>query len=480
MRPARLWARIAQAVDFEFKPDFHFIGSAIQRALQDRLAGEDSESKKAVVVGRSLWLAQILGLKKARILHLPYPEFTIENLALLSDEYDFVIADRVLHRCQSAEDAARETIRVLRPGGWFVHTASILDFAIRSPVNRRTLGPCGLRALFPYTTKTFAAGWGNPRAPRSSHLTNSPADWAAVSWIIGQKSENASAIAPSVATRVARRAQYRYRPQPAKFGVVAMARNEAPYLLEWIAHYRVLGFQQITIYDNRSNDASANILVPLAKAGVINAFQWSDRKSKQFRAYNHALRRLRPFVEWCLFIDLDEFLVLDGDRSLEDILPHEPDVMAVAIPWRPYGSGGRRNRGTGLTIERFSKAAPRNSRFVKSMVRLRDVEVMGVHIPKHGKGRVVDVGGQSVDHPYRSRLRWIASGPARINHYYNRSWEEFECKRARGRGAVMGRFHAVNSFDRDGPGEVELLDAPRLAPAVNEEVARLRKIVGVR
>ena len=270
---------------------------------------------------------------------------SIENLALPSDEYDFVIADCVLHRCQSAE-MPRARPSVCYAGGWFVHTASILDFAIRSPVNRRTLGPCGPRALFPYTTKTFAAGWGNPRAPRSSHLTNSPANWAAVSWIIGQKSENASAITSSIATRVVRRARYRYRPQPAKFGVVALARNEAPYLLEWIAHYRVLGFQQITIYDNRSNDASANILVPLAKAGVINAFHWSDRKSKQFRAYNHAIRRLRPFVEWCLFIDLDEFLVLDGDR-LEDIVPDEPDVMAVAIPWRPYGSGGLRNRGTG-------------------------------------------------------------------------------------------------------------------------------------
>lgn len=461
IKPARLWGRIAQAVDFEFKPGFRFIGSAIHRALQDRLAGEDSGSKKAVVMGQSRWLADVLGLKKTRILHLPYPDFTIENLALLSDEYDFVIADRVLHRCQIIEDAARETIRVLRPGGWFVHTAGILDFACLSPANRWTLGPRGLRALFPFTAKS-SAGRG----------------WA--SWIVGQKSEDALAITPSVAARVVRRPRYRYRPQPAKFGVVAMARNEAPYLLEWIAYYRVLGFQQITIYDNQSNDASADILSPLAKAGIINARFWRDRNNRQNRAYRHAVRRLRPFVEWCLFADLDEFLLLDPGLSLEDIVPKEPDVAAVAIQWRIYGSAGFRNRDAGLIIERFTKADPVNSRMVKSMVRLRDLRRGEIHLPREVNGRVTDVLGRTVENTHAAGLPWITDGRARINHYYNRSWEEFECKRARGVGAFMGRSYSVDAFDRMGPGEVELLDALRMVPAVKGEVARLRKIVGVR
>lgn len=467
-------------MDVEFKPDFRFIGSAIRRALQGRLAGEDSASRKAVVIGQSLWLADVLGLKKSRILHLPYPDFTIENLALLGNEYDFVIADRVLHRCLSAEDAARETMRVLLPGGWFVHTASILDFATRSPINRRMLGPCGLRALFPYATKASAAGWGIPQASESLRLADSPPDWAVVSWIVGQKSASAPTIAPSVATRVLPRSRYRYRPRHAKFGVVAMARNEAPYLLEWIAHYRVLGFQQITIYDNQSNDASADILLPLAKAGLINAHFWRDRHNKQNRAYNHALRRLRPFVEWCLFADLDEFLVLDPGITLDDILPKEPDVVAIAIQWRIFGSAGLRNRDVGLIIERFTKAGPANSHTVKSMVRLNDIQRAEVHIPRRLTGRVTDVAGRTVDNVHASGLPWIAEAPARINHYIDRSWEEFESKRARGRGAYQGEFRPVTAFDRGGPGKVEVLDALRLAPAVREEIARLRKIVGMR
>ena len=456
--------RIARAMDFELKPELGFIEAELRRSLQGRLAAEDSAAKKAVVIGRSLRLAELLGVTKARILHLPYPDFTIENLALLSDEYDFVIADRVLHRCRSTADAARETIRVLRPGGWFVHTASILDFTLSAPVKRSTLTSDGLRALF--------SGVANASASKGA--------WATAAWILGQKPEQAPVIAPSIVTRKAQRPGYRFRPQPAKFGVVTMMRNEAPYLLEWIAHYRVLGFRQITIYDNQSNDASAEILRPLSKAGIINACFWRDRHNKQNRAYNQALRRLRRHVEWCLFADLDEFLVLDPGLSLEDILPKEPDVAAVSLQWLMFGSAGLRNRDVGLTIERFTRTVPKRNRLVKSIVRLRDIRRAEVHIPRALTGRVTDVLGRTVTNLRSAGLPWIVDGPARIHHYIDRSWEEFECKRARGRGAVQGGFRPASAFDRDGPGEIETLDALRLAPAIKEEIARLRKIVGER
>ena len=478
IRLDKLRARLRHSLDFEFRPNFRFINSAIEGALRNRLSHEDSETKRAVVIGDSLWLAGLLGLRKTSLLHLRYPDFTIENLALLSDEHDFVIADRVLHRCDSPTDAARETMRVLRPGGWFVHTTSILDFAPTSTVNRRMLGPCGLRALFPHTVGALAAGWGNPLTAKTTRAPDNPEDWSVVSWIVGQKALNAPAITPSLVNRVAKRPWYRFRPRAAKFGVTAMLRNEAPYLLEWIAYYRVLGFGQITLYDNNSNDASSRILSRLSQAGVINAVFWPDRRKKQTRAYNHATRRLRPFVEWSLFADLDEFLVLEPGRSLDDLLPRDPDVAAVAIAWRFFGSAGKRNREVGLTIERFIKAAPENSRVVKTLARLQNLSSMSIHLPRLIDGRVTDVEGRNVDDLRSTSIPCATSGLARLNHYRSRSWEEFECKRARGFGATPGWFMPQSSFDRGGAGEVEVTDTLRLAPSVKEEIRRLRDIVG--
>lgn len=473
IKPGRLATRIRQSLDFEFRPDFGFIKATIERGLGNRLAHADAVGKTAIVVGESLWLADVLGLKKARLLHLPYPYFTIENLALLSDEYDFVIADRLLHRCESVMDAARETVRVLRPGGWFVHTSSLLDRVLNMPAQRAIRSAQGLQDLFSAAAQLPASAF-DPGGPGDSR-------WA--SWVVGQKAPDTPAITPSVATRVVRkRPRYYFRPRAARFAVTAIARNEAPYLLEWIAYYRVLGFGQITIYDNCSNDASPRILHALSKAGVINAVHWKDRKRKQSRAYEQAARRLQPFVEWCLYADLDEFLVLDEGLRLDDIVPAEPDVLAVLLCWRMFSSAGQRNRDTGLVIERFTKAAAANSCVVKSLVRIAALRRMTVHMPKPSEGeRVVDAEGNTVQGLCWNSIARPTTGRARLNHYKNRSWEEFQCKRARGIAAASeGVLIPEATFHQWHGPEVELTDILRLAPAVKAEVARLRKIVGER
>jgi SAM-dependent methyltransferase len=451
-----LRARLAERFTFELRPGLRFMRSAGRHALEGRLAAEDSETRKAVVTRGSLRLAQTLGLARTRLLILDYPDFTLENLALLSEEYDFVIADRALHRCDSLEDAAREIMRVLKPGGCFVLTTCGLDFCSDMPVDWRRLAPSAIARLFPRPC-SLATGGG-----------------PAAGWISGRKDAAGTALEPAIATRPARRRRYRSRPRAARFGIVAIVRNEAPYLLQWIAHYRVLGFEQITIYDNESNDGSSRILAPLARAGIVNARYWPDRGNRQRAAYDNAIRRLRPWVEWCLFADLDEFLVLDPRLRLDDILPADPGIGAIGIPWRMFGSDGQRNRGSELVIERFTKAAPTFHRLVKSLVRLRDVKSMGVHIPKLSAGRVADIAGQPLD----LETPRTAPSAARINHYFNRSWEEFVYKRLRGDVILArGETYPFDAFDRYGSGEIEVCDALPLAPAVKAEVQRLRAIV---
>jgi SAM-dependent methyltransferase len=452
-------AHLTQHLAFEVRPELRFIRGAIERDLKGRLAAEDSGDKNAVVLADSIWLARLLGLSRTKLLVLDYPDFTLENLALLSDDYDFVIADRDLHRCDSLEDAAHETMRVLRPGGSFVHTTSCLDFALDGPaVGRGRPTPTRLARLFPHST-SVATGGG-----------------AISGWIAGRKAADAPALAPTMGTRKARRQWYHFRPRSARFGVTAIVRNEAPYLLEWIAHYRVLGFEQITIYDNQSNDGTPRILAPLARAGIVNALYWKARKDRQHRAYDNALRRLRPHIEWCLFVDLDEFLVLDPGLTLNDLLPVDPGISAIGIPWRIFGSGGQRNRGAELVIERFTKAAPTFHRLVKSLVRLQDARKMGIHVPKTINGRVTDIQGLPLD----LNTPRTAPSVARVYHYFNRSWEEFVYKRLRGDVASLSETYSFNAFDRYGAGEIELRDALSLAPAVKEEMGRLRRIVSPR
>jgi SAM-dependent methyltransferase len=432
----------------------------VASALRNRLLAEDGPDKKAVIIGpESLRLAKILGLRKAQRLVLPYPDFTPENLALLSNEYDFVIADRVLHRCERPEDAGSEFVRILKSGGWFACTACPFDFSVGGSFAAAFSSRSRRRALFPHAKPVSVGG-------------------SLAAWILGQKHEMSPDIAPTVLTKTCARRSYRFDPRPAKFGVMAMHRNEAPFLLEWIAYHRLLGFGQITLYDNDSNDASARILAPLAHAGIINVRRWRGRPEQQVKAHNHALERLRGHVEWCLYADLDEFLVLDPGLALDHLLPRDPDICAVAIPWRVFTSGEMRNRGTGLTIERFTRAVVTNDRHVKSIVRLRDVSQMGVHVPVRFKGRLIDIGGAEIDPDSNGILPRPASGIARINHYFTRSREEFEFKRARGDAYTAGAFRPATDFNLSRKPDVEVRDILRCAPALVQEIDRLRCIVG--
>jgi hypothetical protein len=89
---------------------------------------------------------------------------------------------------------------------------------------------------------------------------------------------------------------------------------------------------------------------------------------------------------------------------------------------------------------------------------------------------MIDIAGDDFDP--RAEPGRIFDGAARLHHYFGRSWEEFECKRARGRGTgpkgairPQGIFHELDLND------IVLDDALRLAVAVREEVTRLSKIV---
>ena len=46
-------------------------------------------------------------------------------------------------------------------------------------------------------------------------------------------------------------------------------KNEAPFLLEWVAYHKAIGFDEIVICSNPSNDGTEELLAALAGAGEI-------------------------------------------------------------------------------------------------------------------------------------------------------------------------------------------------------------------
>jgi hypothetical protein len=142
-----------------------------------------------------------------------------------------------------------------------------------------------------------------------------------------------------------------------RVGVAATVKDEAPYLLEWIAFHRVIGIECFFIADNGGSDGTSEMLVGLEKAGYVTRFDFVGTTAPQHYAYDAMVPRMVGAVDLVAIIDADEFVrPLAEDRADVALSAYFSDqnVSAVAINWACYSSSNRVQRGEGLVLERFN------------------------------------------------------------------------------------------------------------------------------
>jgi Glycosyl transferase family 2 len=216
----------------------------------------------------------------------------------------------------------------------------------------------------------------------------------------------------------------------------AIVKNEAPYLAEWASFHRMIGFDRIVVYENDSDDSTPDVLDRLKQAGVLDDHvPWSNvPDSPQFRAYVDAT--LKCATDWLMFLDADEFLNILSRAPVNDFLAgFAPDISCVAVNWRVFGSAGRKTFEPGLVLERFPHAASAEAavnRHVKCLFRPRCASAVHMHAPTIVEGRSVLASGAPLamaTHGLSDTLDWTA---AQVNHYFDKSYEEYIAKRRRG------------------------------------------------
>ncbi len=122
--------------------------------------------------------------------------------------FDYVIADQVLeHVAGPPQKAFDECHRVLRPGGWVVHTTCFINPIHEAPADYWRFTPEGLRQLCQgYARVIECAGWGNPYAwlavwlglrfegvpeaswhPLHRLAVGQNSDWPISTWVIAER-----------------------------------------------------------------------------------------------------------------------------------------------------------------------------------------------------------------------------------------------------------------------------------------------------
>jgi hypothetical protein len=239
-------------------------------------------------------------------------------------------------------------------------------------------------------------------------------------------------------------------------GLVCVVKNEASYIVEWVAHYRTIGVGNIILYENDSNDGTGEILGRLARRGVVQVASWKvpDGTSPQMSAYADALGRLRDNFEFLAFFDADEFLTPRAEIDVTNWLASLSDeIGAVTINQRVFGSSGQKIRRPGLVIDRFRWASNEGydeNRWVKSIYRAAAVtEIRNPHRGILSSGRYVLPNGADAFGPddASGKASGIDFGLFQLNHYIIKSEEEFLVKRARGGGMGATAAHRLKRYE---------------------------------
>jgi hypothetical protein len=265
------------------------------------------------------------------------------------------------------------------------------------------------------------------------------------------------------------------------YTVITTMKNEGAFLLEWVAHHKAIGFDNILICTNDCADPTRDMALRLQAIGL--ARHHDTRVWQATSIQRSALKQAKRYPEvtgadWLYVCDADEFLVVKfGDGTVQALTgAASAGVDSLPVPWRIFGPNGQRSYRPGPVTQQFTMArrAPPTGAvspaYPKSLFRgLENIHRIGVHqpVPRDDLGRAFISempGGQPMVAQHHKIFVQADYRFAQVNHYVLRSRDSFLVKRERGRVnhtndsmdmAYWDRFdvahvpcHAIRRYDR--------------------------------
>ena len=122
--------------------------------------------------------------------------------------------------------------------------------------------------------------------------------------------------------------------------LLAIFKNEAHILKEWVEHYIKEGVDKFFLINNNSNDNFYDVLLPYINSGIVTLNN-DDRNYSQTAIYNDYIDACKQY-KWVIVCDLDEFIYARKcfKRIKQFLKSLDDNVSQVCIPWKMFGSNG--------------------------------------------------------------------------------------------------------------------------------------------
>ncbi len=296
---------------------------------------------------------------------------------------------------------------------------------------------------------------------------------------------------------------------PARHLLISSMKDEGPFILEWVAHHLVLGFDRICVASNDCRDGSDRLLEALASAGFIDHLPNVVAPGEIPQHAGYAAMRAQLGIdntEWLMVLDADEFLnVHVGGHRVADLTDLAgPDCDIISLHAMCFADAPEANWRPGRVCPLFPwrlalthKANKAMKSLTRRPSRFRDIHnhsLVGFKGRAH-ELRVLDGDGRrhNIEQgvPLWQQLRnapvhEASHKLAHYNHYAVKTWDSFALRRERGRGAVAqtdattARHTETYFHDRNTPdaqdvsvGRYDVEVAAQMARMLQDEAVRL-------
>ncbi len=277
------------------------------------------------------------------------------------------------------------------------------------------------------------------------------------------------------------------------YTVVSTMKNEGPYIIDWVAHYRTLGFDNILVCTNDCTDPTVEILLRLQELGLVTQHNTIVRRAGIHRsALRQASRRYDIVMNatWVFVCDVDEYLNVHlGDGSVQALVEGSGSgADVISVPWRIFGPNGIEDMVDTPVTEQFTKGEfawdakvrPQTGKFVKSLyTNQHKFQRMGLHAPVsladhvNDTKRVLPGGADYVVDGVRTENPPLFTH-AQVNHYALRSMDSFLIKRARGRANHSHHVLGMDYWTKFNLNDETDTSIDRYSPAVTKLANELK------
>ena len=223
---------------------------------------------------------------------------------------------------------------------------------------------------------------------------------------------------------------YSLKPNIKNTCICTIGKNENLHIREYVEYYFNLGVGKIFIYDNNDIEGEKfeSKIADYIKNKFVEIIDIRGLSAMQIPIFNYCYRKYRNKYNWIAFLDIDEYLYIENNKSINDFLNEDRfnKCQSIFINWVMYNDNDLIRYDNRKLKDRFTNKVSQSSEG-KSFVRgnIDDLLIPTTHIVGINIKNFCNANGELIYPKNFMNNRFPNNPKAYIKHYYTKTAEEF-------------------------------------------------------